>query len=131
MNKHILLTILISSICLIGCSKNSHFKRLMTLKGIADEQKSIGQFVQEQDKRFDELAQVVQSGDIQQYKGHDDIQEDFGKPVFQREVMRKGMKQNMWVYRYATKYFNANKVYLYFDESNNLVDWISFLNCIP
>ena len=47
----------------------------------------------------------------------------YGEPLGKREIEKDGKKLERWNYRYQMKYFESEKVYLYFNEEKRLVGW--------
>ena len=118
----------ILAICLLatlsgGCAKLTHLQELLTLKAYSDEQEGQAEYVKEQDARFEKLLAAVNSGDIENYFTPEQIIKTFGDPVFRREAEREGQVLEVWLYRYAIRFFDSDKVYLYFDDENRLKDW--------
>ena len=65
---------------------------------------------------------VVQNGEIEEYATQKKIQRFFGDPVFVKKITKDEKDLELWLYRYAVRYFDSPKVYLYFDEGK-LYDW--------
>ena len=106
----------------MGCAKLQHMDELLTLKGIADEQKRQARYVQEQDQRFEKLRAVVQSGQIKKFSNQKQIASKFGQPIYTKTIEKDSQTLELWIYRYSVKYFDSDKVYLYFDQEGKLVD---------
>lgn len=106
---------------LSGCAKVRHLDQLLTLKALADEQEQLGQYVKEKNQNFDLMVKEAKEGTLEQYPNKRKIQRVFGDPVFARNVVTDGQDLESWLYRYATDYFGAEKIYLYFDLEGNLV----------
>ena len=116
-----IIVIFLGCIFAAGCSKISHLDQLLTLKGLADEQEILNQHVQEQDKYFDLMLAEVRAGTLGRYAQKRDILAAFRDPVFVRDAVEGEEELELCLYRYATQYFGAEKVYLYFDTKGNLV----------
>ena len=106
---------------LCGCSKVRHLDQLLTLKDLANEQTQLGQYVEGQDRNFELMLEEVKAGTLELYSNKRKIQRAFGDPVYTRNVVEDDQELESWLYRYATQYFGAEKVYLYFDLDGNLV----------
>jgi hypothetical protein len=104
-----------------GCAKVSHLDQLLTLKDLADEQTKLNQYTEERDRSFDRMLKEVKAGTLAQYANKRKVLRTFGEPIFAREIVEGDQTLETWLYRYATKYFGAEKVYLYFDPEGNLV----------
>ena len=105
-----------------GCAKARHLDQLLTLKNLADEQDQMKEYVQEQDQNFERMLEEARAGTLDQYSNKRKIQRTFGDPVYVRNVTKDDQELESWLYRYATKYFGAEKIYLYFDFDGNLVE---------
>ena len=108
---------------LSGCAKLRHLNELLTLKDYSEEQASIDGQVKLQDEKFDRLLEAVRSGKIDAYKEEKEILDNFGEPVLKREEKGEEEILSEWLYRYQVKYFDTDKVYLYFDNNGILKDW--------
>ena len=119
---------------LTGCMQAkqlAHLDPLLRLKGMSENGDEKNKFVEQQNKRFEQLAAVVKAGRIHEFRDKKQILEAFGEPVFTKTVTEDSVLGNgepfshvpaeQWLYRYATKYFNAEKIYLYFDDKGNLL----------
>ena len=116
------IVLLIAGACLFGgCAKVSHMEQLLTLKAAADEQSQIATNVDERDRKFDLMVAEAKAGTLDQYGNKRKIERVFGKPVYARKAAWGGPEAESWLYRYATEYFQADKIYLYFNTDGNLV----------
>ncbi len=106
---------------LCGCSKVRHLDQLLTLKDLENEQTQLGQYVEGQNRNFELMLEEVKDGTLELYSNKRKIQLAFGDPVYARSVVEDDQELESWLYRYATQYFGAEKVYLYFDLDGNLV----------
>ena len=95
--------------------------QLLTLKGVADEQTRIKKFVDEQDRKFDKMVEEARAGTLDQYMSQRKFMRAFGEPVYITMVKEDDRELETWLYRHATAYFHADKIYLYFDRDGNLV----------
>ena len=118
--------IILSSILLVfllsGCAKLAHMQELLVLKRYSENKDVQARYVDEQDQKFKELLNVVQNGEIEEYATQKKIQRFFGDPVFVKKITKDEKDLELWLYRYAVRYFDSPKVYLYFDEGK-LYDW--------
>ena len=110
-------------ICLIvsGCSKVSHLDQLLTLKDLADEQEQMGKQIQAQDQKFEMMLDEMKAGTLNQYANKSKISRAFGGPIYMKTVQQDDHWRDVWLYRYAGKFFGSEKIYLYFDADDNLV----------
>ena len=105
-----------------GCAKLQHMDQLLTLKGVADEQKRQQSAIEKQDKKFEQLREAVQTDAIKKFSNQKQILSKFGQPIYSRSVQNNGQDLELWIYRYSVEYFNSDKVFLSFDQDGKLVD---------
>ena len=106
-----------------GCAKLAHMDQLLTLKGLSDEQTQMGKEIKHQDAKFERLVAEVREGTISRYKKQESVSGTFGAPVFTEKVAEGGRPLEVWVYRYAARFFDSPKVYLYWNQAGELVQW--------
>lgn len=111
------------SLLLAGCAKLQHLDQLLTLKGLSDEQVQMGKEIDRQDARFERLVAAVEEGSIGKYKNQKSVSGQFGPPVYIEKNEEDGRSLEVWVYRYAAKFFDSPKVYLYWNQDGNLIRW--------
>jgi len=120
--KHIIFSVMLVFI-LSGCTKLQYMDELLTLKSVADDQTAMAKMVDAQNKKFEALLEAVRNDRIRKYDTEKSVRRAFGEPILIRQREHNQQQLSEWLYRYATKFFNSDKVYLYFDESKRLVDW--------
>ena len=108
---------------LSGCAKLTHLQQLLTLKSYSANQDAQEEYVKAHDKRFLDLVQALESGQVSQYWNKKQLIRRFGDPIHKKSVARDDVMHERWLYRRALEYFNGEKVYFYFDPDDNLVDW--------
>jgi len=118
----VIILILISFI-LTGCRTLEHLDELLTLKDYSESKDATDSYVKNQDAKFEELLKAVNDGTIDKYKTKKTFKIAFGEAVFEREIEKDGKALNECLYRYSTKYFESDKVYVYFDEKGMLIEW--------
>jgi len=104
-----------------GCTKVKHIDQLLTLKALADEQTRMGKYVDERDKQFEQMLAEMEAGTLDQHANKRKIVRIFGDPIYVRNAEENGKSLEVWLYRYATEFFDSEKIYLYFDSDDNLV----------
>jgi len=109
-------------VVLSGCAKVQHLDQLLTLKGLADEQAMLGRYVEEQDQKFERMIEEVKAGTLDQYLNKRKILRVFGDPIYIKHVSKNDQELESWLYRYSTEFFDSEKIYLYFDSDDNLVE---------
>ena len=67
------------------------------------------------------MLEEVKAGTLERHSNKKRIQRAFGDPVYARNVVKDDQELESWLYRYATEYFDVDKIYLYFDLDGNLV----------
>lgn len=105
-----------------GCAKVRHLDQLLTLKELAGERDRMDRYVAEQNRKFESMVGEIKAGRLDQYPHKRKIRRAFGDPVYASEVTKEGRELESWLYRRATEFFGAEKIYLYFDAEGNLVD---------
>jgi len=103
-----------------GCAKLAHLDELLTLKGLSDNQDMQVRYVEKQDKKFEQLADAVKNNQMDGFPDKKAILRAFGEPIFAKQSEEKS---EVWLYRYTTKLFGSQKIYLYFDASGKLIEW--------
>ncbi len=98
-----------------GCAKVAHMDELLRLKSYSDEKDRQGILVQKQNKVFERLLAAAKSGELKKYPDDKSIFAVFGAPVFEKRLIVEQTPYTVWMYRYSTKLFGSDKVYLYFD----------------
>ena len=98
-------------------------QELLTLKAYSEGKDDQAKYVAERDKQFEQLLEHVKAGTLdQEFSTDRKIAEAFGPPILTRNVEWENQPVVLWLYRYQVKYFNSDKVYLYFDAQGNLID---------
>ena len=69
------------------------------------------------------LSPPLKEGSIAKYKSQKSVLGQFGSPIFTEKVEEDGRPLEVWVYRYAARFFDSPKVYLYWDQAGNLIRW--------
>ena len=109
-------------IVLSGCAKVQHLDQLLTLKSLADEQVVMGQYVKEQNQKFELMIEEFEAGTLDQYLNKKKILRAFGDPIHVKHVNKNDQELESWLYRYSTQFFDSEKIYLYFDPDDNLIE---------
>lgn len=106
---------------LTGCSKVSHIDQLLTLKGLADEQVEMNKYVAEQDQKFEQMLKEYKAGTLGTYLSKGKIVRTFGEPIYKKNIFDGNQSFERWLYRYETRFFGSEKIYMYFDADENVV----------
>lgn len=123
MKKNTLLVLSLLCLSTAGCAKIAHLDQLLTLKAMGDEGDKQEKLVTKQDKEFKELLTAVESDQITTYKNKKQVRRAFGDPIYTKTAPYEGVEREVWMYRYAVKFFDSDKVYIYFDEQGNTLHW--------
>ena len=114
-------------ICLIvwlagGCALLSNPGGVLALKRYSDNQDQIQRYVDKQEKLFNKLLSNLKDEQLNTGMSKKQFIRTYGEPVlsWQADGPDKG---EVLLYRYPTKYFNTDRVYAYFGESNKLTRW--------
>ena len=128
MNKRIffLVTVLLSS----GCAKLAHLDQLLTLKAISENREEQKKFVKAQDKNFDRLVEAAKKDQLKDYSTSQKFLAAFGEPLLKHSAVCESQACEEWLYRHATKYFNGEKVYVYF-QKEKLHHWEHIVPPLP
>lgn len=105
-----------------GCAKLQHLDQLLTLKAFSDDQARQDKYVEKRDAKLKLLIEEVQNGKVRNYSSNKAIAKKFGEPIAVNRVSRDGQDLEVWVYRHTVKFFDSDKVYLYFDSNGKLID---------
>lgn len=115
--------VLILLLPLGGCAKLKHLPQLLTLKAVAEETDSMDEYVESQDKKFKKLLTDVQDGKLEKGLTVDATVKRYGDPIYSKTVEHNGGQANRLLYRYAVKKNDSEKVYLFYNQGNQLIDW--------
>jgi hypothetical protein len=115
------------SMLLTGCSVVQNKEKLLTLKALGQEQENLTKYIEKRDAQFDRLLESIKDGSIEDFKTKKDFVMRFGNPILEREDMRADIAVTTLLYRYQMERFDTEKVYLYFNHNQHLIDWEHFI----
>jgi len=95
---------------------------LKTLKSIGDSQNEIGVYLARQLKLFNQLLVDLKDEAIEPGISKARFIRVYGEPILSKEVGDPS-RGTVLLYRHPTEYFKSDRVYLYFDQEENLVRW--------
>ena len=122
--KKIILTVF-GAVWFSGCGVLTHWDQLMTLQAMSENQTQQQKYVEAQDKNFKKLLEAIVSENFKaDFPDQESFKKAFGDPVFTEKITKSGQTLEEWLYRFAVKFKDSEKVYLYFDASGNLTDFI-------
>ncbi|MDP8290439.1 MAG: hypothetical protein P9M02_05705 [Candidatus Susulua stagnicola] len=95
---------------------------LKTLKSVGDSQNEIEIYLANQAKLFNKLLIDLRSECLEQGVSKESFINLYGEPILAKEVIDPPGGVRL-LYRYPTEYFKSDRVYLYFNQKENLVRW--------
>jgi hypothetical protein len=104
-----------------GCATVAHLDELLALKQIDNDQKQMDRCIKRQDAAFARLSADVHSGKIKKGILKQRIIAEYGEPIVTTSVNDGSSVVEVILYRHPTRYFDSDKIYLYFDASQKLV----------
>ncbi len=113
---------IISFFLILGAGCTPRIEGLLTLKRVAASQKQIDRYLNRQDKLFARLLRDLEREKIKPGLSRRHFIGRYGDPVVTKEISEP-FSGTADLYRFSTQYFNSEKVYAYFDESEKLVSW--------
>ena len=108
---------------LSGCAKLTHLDELLRLKSLSDNQTQQRKYVKEQNKKFEALLDAVKNNRIPEYPDKKSFLKAFGEPIFTKKVRRDDKTLEQWLYRNAQKLSGSERVYVYFSETGDFIDF--------
>ncbi|MCA9400834.1 MAG: hypothetical protein KC713_04355 [Candidatus Omnitrophica bacterium] len=124
-NNIVPIYVLIVCCLLSGCTKLKYLDELLALKGFAEEQDEIADYIDDQKEKMDALAVHIDEGSLTHAEDQASIVAQYGEPIFKSSFPGdlQDDEAQMWVYRYSAEFNPPFKVYLFFDEAGQLVRW--------
>ena len=108
---------------LCGCVSTEQMKGLLTLKRLADNQAQQEKFIKVEEARFQKLLKYVQRNKLEKGCFKKWTLAAFGEPFLTKEIKDDPVKVEFTMYRHPDKFFGSERVYLYFDNNDALIDW--------
>lgn len=103
--------------CTSACSAD--LKRLME---VGASQADIAKTLQQETKTYNGVKGAIDSGAIKKGMAADKVRKKYGEPVI--NVYDKKRDADKWLYMPAeSTHFKGEKIYLYFDKENKLMEW--------
>jgi len=112
--------LLVMFLSLSGCNALEHLDALSVLGDYSREKDDQHRLVKSTNAGYDALTEVMASGHIREYKDKSSFLYAFGEPILKKD-MPGGSQQ--WLYRYAILATAKDKVYVYFDQHDQLMKW--------
>ena len=121
MNRFLILVM--SVFLLSGCAKLEHLNELLTLQAFSDEKDAQHEYIEKQNAKFEQLLEMARSDSFKQSMDKRRVLKKFGDPIFTKDVSIEGVELEEWLYRYPIEPFGSPKVYLYFNNNDELIRW--------
>ncbi|MFH1503883.1 MAG: hypothetical protein ABIH08_00610 [Candidatus Omnitrophota bacterium] len=102
-----------------GCASSGE---LLTLKKLGSSQKEIANYLNRQDELFNKLISDLKDEKLEQGISKREIIDIYGEPILIKSLSRNS-SETIFLYRHPTEYFDSDKVYIYFDEFEELSHW--------
>ncbi len=110
-----------------SCSVVKYSQEINTLRSLAASDKKITKYLSSQEDNFKKLLKDYESKDLKEGLSKKTILSRYGDPVLEWNIsaLERGYSYK-FLYRYPTRYFSSDKIYLYFDLNNKLakIDYI-------
>ncbi len=119
----IFISLLILFVGFAGCAEVEHLDQLLTLKAASDNRDLQEKYVQERNKNLKALLEAIDNNNISENFDQKKILENFGEPIFIKQITENGQAYERWLYHDAAKFTATEKVYLYFDPAGKLARW--------
>ncbi|MBF0532857.1 MAG: hypothetical protein HQL23_07170 [Candidatus Omnitrophica bacterium] len=113
---------LLIGLAFCGCAKLQYLPELLTLKDLSESKARTTLYIDSQNQKFANMLAAAKRGELKQYHTKKEFQTAFGDPVMTRSIQRGGKILTECLYRRQTDYFARDKIYLYFDKEDRLVD---------
>ncbi len=98
-------------------------EQLSTMGEFSRDKDNQNKIVKNVNAQYDALVSAINSKEMGHFKTQADIRSNFGDPLAVKNIIVNGQKQQEWLYRYALIKTAKSKVYLYFDERGNLLNY--------
>ena len=104
---------------LTGCSVTNNLEEIKRLQAVGDSQEQIQNDVEAQDQVFAQMLNAYEFNQLADYKTKQQIVGAFGKPLGRWDI-NEGDLSTKWLYRQSANFFHSDKLYLYFDQDDQL-----------
>lgn len=111
------------ALALAGCAVISKNDQITALQKYDESKGETAKYVKKREENFDRLKDDIKNGLLQKGSPESGIVFNYGESVFCKDAVVQSAIKKSCLYRYPTKYFDADKIYLYFDEKDRLDSW--------
>jgi len=105
---------------LAGCALLTHKQQILALKSLGDEQKELEKYVKQQEGLFFKLKSDIQNQRLFKGTSKEKILSLYGEPIYCKSSGDSGIMQETCLYRHPTRFFSGDRIYLEFDQNQNL-----------
>lgn len=102
-----------------GCAT---LDELLALKRLGSSQEQIARDIKREEKYFSKLKADIRDQQLKPGLSQDEFLRAYGEPILSRESVDLPGGE-VFLYRHPTRYFNSDKVYVYFDASGKMQSW--------
>lgn len=106
-----------------GCAYISHYDQLMVLNNLGQEGENIRNYVKGQEKSFIKLEGDIKNNRLKKGMSKGDILSKYGDPIFCEKYESGANIREFCLYRFPTRYFNTDRVFLFFNKKGRLESW--------
>lgn len=103
-----------------GCATISHLDELLTLKSMDNSQTDMKRSIARQEEGFALLREDVDADNLKVGTSKRRIIVKYGEPIIS-STLNEASGEEILLYRRPTRYFDSDKIYLYFDASKKLM----------
>jgi hypothetical protein len=113
---------IVSSLAIALAAGCANMDKMLALKSLGNSQKQMQGYVKKQDALFKKLVRNLTKGRLKPRTLKSRIVTTYGEPIIEFKNYHNA-DEEVFLYRYARDYFNSDKVYLYFNKSEELIRW--------
>ena len=100
-----------------------NYDQLMVLKALGDNQEGTDRYVKVQERSFNKLKQDLEGNRLVKGTSKEKIIALYGEPIVSKPLNNRDNIKESFLYRHPVKFFDSDKLYLYFDERGCLDSW--------
>lgn len=121
LNSHFILLCVCVLVC--GCSVAGKMDEINTLKSVAKSQEQLEEEVNTYNVSFHLMLEDYKQSALSSVKTQKQLLKLYGQPVGVWAI-DEPPAVSKWLYRESTNFFKSDKLYVYFDENQNIVNII-------
>lgn len=108
---------------LAGCALLTHREQITALKSLGEEQRELEKYVHRQERLIYKLKSDIQNQSLVKGTSKAKILSLYGEPVYCKGSHDSGSPQETCLYRHPTRFFSGDRIFLEFDQDQNLSFW--------